>query len=33
MALAIASFLPMIDTFGIVVTHALGALAVWLAFG
>ncbi|KAF8809325.1 MFS general substrate transporter [Phlegmacium glaucopus] len=33
MALAIASFLPMINTFGIVATHALSALLVWLSFG
>ncbi|KAF8809327.1 MFS general substrate transporter [Phlegmacium glaucopus] len=33
MALAIASFLPMIDTFGIVATHAFCALIVWFSFG
>jgi MFS family permease len=33
MAVAIASFLPMMNTFGIVTTHILCALVVWLSFG
>jgi len=32
-ALATASFLPMIDTYGIVATHTFCALVVWLSFG
>jgi len=32
MALAVGAVLPMIDTYGIVVTYALSAVLVWISF-